>query len=764
MKSSIILSLLFFCSSFFLSAQNAKQWFFGSYAGLSFYSDPPSLLNTGQMTAVEGCAVICDVDGQILIYTNGVKAFTRNHTEMPNGTDLAGNLSSVQSSVIVPKPGSYNPLKRHFDYYYIFTSDGIGSDTASALKGVRYSLVDMSLNNGNGDIVATQKNIHLFGHGTSETLAAGLHSNGCNYWVVSHEVESSNFRSYLVNENGVDMNAVISDIGPVFGIGIGSIKISPNNKLLAITKLQPGEHVQLYKFDNTMGRVTNHLFTDTARLSSFSYSCEFSADSKVLYSGWASSSIVQYNLDESAPPYYNASRYEVNPQQSYSLGMQRGPDGKIYIVNAGMSSISVINNPNALGAACNYTGNRIPVSGTNVNGLTMSTAVGLPNLSPQQYSNPLKIIADSTRSCTSLRYCFSIEDQGINYEDLSWEIYKDNVPSGSNTLSSFCTDFTQPGNYVIRLKASTPCHTDSVSYSFSITNIGATPSISGNLSACETTTLTVPGNYTDYNWYNGSSASSITLTGNTTGVYAIVKDGNGCTFYTDTVDILIYHTDTTEHFPVICKNDSLLIHGVYYSTAGTYSGHFQNSQGCDSISIVHLSLLPRPVALFSATPKEGTAPLTVLFTNGSSNAGSYWWDFGNGSYSSDSQSATSLYSLPGTYEVVLTADNGLCTSLFKDTIIVKGEKGSISVPNVFTPNDDGNNDIFTLQLSYVQTLSFKIYNRWGNFITELDEQKPQWDGKSGSIPVIDGTYFYTYEATDIFSETLRGQGFFMLIR
>ena len=74
---------------------------------------------------------------------------------------------------------------------------------------------------------------------------------------------------------------------------------------------------------------------------------------------------------------------------------------------------------------------------------------------------------------------------------------------------------------------------------------------------------------------------------------------------------------------------------------------------------------------------------------------------------------------------------------------------SVEIPNVFTPNQDGQNDVFTIQQQGVLELSFVIYNRWGNIVHSTQVQPTQkevliWDGGNAS----EGTYFYTATFTD----------------
>ena len=141
-------SLFFFLS---LEAQQGNQWYFGRFAGLSFSNNPPSPVGGSQINTLEGTSTIADENGNLLFYTNGVLVYNRNHELMPNGIGLKGHVSSFQNSVIVPTPGNKN-------IYYVFTTDAIENN---GLNGYNYSIVDMTKDNGLGDV--TTQNVALTG-------------------------------------------------------------------------------------------------------------------------------------------------------------------------------------------------------------------------------------------------------------------------------------------------------------------------------------------------------------------------------------------------------------------------------------------------------------------------------------------------------------------------------------------------------------------------------------------------------------------------
>src|SRR5688572_8143282 len=113
---TLILSVIFTLLSPLVFSQQGNIWYFGYNSGLTFNTNPPSVLNDGQLFTDEGCAVMNDFNGQLLFYTDGSKVWNRQHQIMSNGTGLYGHISAANSAIIVPKPGSST-------IFYIFTAD-----------------------------------------------------------------------------------------------------------------------------------------------------------------------------------------------------------------------------------------------------------------------------------------------------------------------------------------------------------------------------------------------------------------------------------------------------------------------------------------------------------------------------------------------------------------------------------------------------------------------------------------------------------------
>jgi trimeric autotransporter adhesin len=88
----------------------------------------------------------------------------------------------------------------------------------------------------------------------------------------------------------------------------------------------------------------------------------------------------------------------------------------------------------------------------------------------------------------------------------------------------------------------------------------------------------------------------------------------------------------------------------------------------------------------------------------------------------------------------------------------------VIIPNVFTPNGDGNNEVFKINSSGLKTLNCAIFDRWGLKMYEWDGINGYWDGNAKSGPAPDGTYFYIINYTDQLDKTTTEKGFLNLFK
>ena len=202
--------------------------------------------------------------------------------------------------------------------------------------------------------------------------------------------------------------------------------------------------------------------------------------------------------------------------------------------------------------------------------------------------------------------------------------------------------------------------------------------------------------------------------------------------------------------------------------AGTYSLtafdlHCSSEPALLSIPAV----LDTPMAAFTSSlpfPSKVNAPTEVNFRNESVRANTYFWDFGDGT-SSTQTSPSHIYRKPGRYQVKLIA--------FRDQVcrssVAKGEyevlnSNVIAVPPLITPNGDGINDRFVVSLASVTSYQIEIFNRWGSIVYTSKNIFEDWDGTYHGQPLPAGAYFYVIQAFDKDRQPIRKSGSVTLLR
>lgn len=211
-----------------------------------------------------------------------------------------------------------------------------------------------------------------------------------------------------------------------------------------------------------------------------------------------------------------------------------------------------------------------------------------------------------------------------------------------------------------------------------------------------------------------------------------------------------------------------------YSSPGTYSITITCSDlnGCVGTNVITnmITVSPTPTASFTSDPSGAIPPnSSVSFTDVSTNGGLLLWDFGDPSSGINNNATTSspshTFVAEGTYCVTLIASNtSFCVDSVQECITVAND-ATFSIPNVFTPNGDGNNDIFFIKTTSTKELSCSIYDRWGLKITEWDTITGGWDGRTNSGNLANsGVYFFVMKAVSLNNKTIEKQGFIQLLR
>ena len=579
--------LLFYLPLLCFSQGEQNIWYFSDEAGLDFNGGAPVALTDGQTLSFigEGVASISDAAGNILFYTNGNKVWNRLHNVMPNGTALEGGTSSTQSSLIVPHPGNPNQ-------YFLFTTAQEGGKSPG-YTGFAYNIIDMSLAGGNGNVLV--KNFHLGPDTSTEAQTAVPHCNGTDFWIITHQHNSTNFFVYLLTTTGLITTPIIQSVGTYVafsrsdGFNLppwGAMKASPDGTKLAMCiKGNAGTGlnglIELFDFDNSTGIISNPV-PDNANLST-PYGIEFSPDGSKLYASYmGDQSLKQFNLNAGSPAAIIASRTTILAGGSDKNFLQLAPDNKIYVAKFNEGTLGVINNPNALGAACNYVDAGLALAG-------QTCHRGLPNfykvLAPSSITPPT-ITANDT--CLGALTSFTLSNtSGIT--SASWDF--DDGSALDNNINPTHT-FANPGTYNVEVTLDYGCSTEIVKYTITIVSCSniLSGTVNGTNSSCAgkndgiATASGINGqpNYT-YNWMPGNITGS-TISSLSPGTYTVtITDANNAT-YIDSV--IITEPDSLKIDPIsdvtICSGDAATLNASVNGGTPTYTYNWNSGAGTSS--------------------------------------------------------------------------------------------------------------------------------------------------------------------------------------
>lgn len=653
-----------------------NHWTFGYQWGLQFNNGVaaffPNMILTG-----EGCAAVSAPNGRLLFYSNGNKVFDAGHAVMPNGNGLLGNFnqsgygSAFQGVVITPVPGDTNR-------YCLFTLDPVEMVVGNYPGYLRYSIVDMSLNNGLGDVVAGQKNIVLDSMlGEKMTSARGA---GCYNWLLVHERAGNRFHSFKIDYSGVSGTPVISNSGQNpqashFGY---QMKTSHNDSLLVHTSFRIAE---LHDFNRATGVVSNArvLATDTQQIN---LGCEFSPDNSKLYltSSVSTTKLTQFDL--SLLPNMTAvnnSRTIINSTGNLA-DLRLAPDGKIYILNLSATQLAVLQNPDLPGAACGYTANAgIPLPGSFIPLSLGSRVIRAPEQSVAYYRHDT--IA-----------CFSVPPVIAGPAGYNHYLWSDGTTGAEHT-------FTEPGTKWVR--STNGCDTRVDTFRVTDPFAGLDLTLGGDTVLCTGDSIVLHAGvpYGQYTWSDGSHGPSLTV--KAAGIYSVSISAAYCR---KTAQVTIREKQLDVYLGAdrtLCNGEELLLDAA-----------------TDNVR--------------------------------------YLWQ--DGSMGSTLKARTS-----GMYWVQLSEAG--CRAA--DTVLVAFRQCDcmVSLPNAFTPNNDGRNDTFKPVIyGDPENYELNIYNRWGQCVFTSFDHRVGWNGITNDRASDLGTYFYKLKIKCFRGEEELHSGEMILIR
>jgi gliding motility-associated-like protein len=306
------------------------------------------------------------------------------------------------------------------------------------------------------------------------------------------------------------------------------------------------------------------------------------------------------------------------------------------------------------------------------------------------------------------------------------------------------------------------------------------PFISVNpITICEGSsgTLNATGTAVSFLWSDGSVSNPTTISPSATTNYTVIGiTGAGCSGVITTTVTVNPVPKVTVTSKTICEGQSVVLtasggNSYHWSNGNTnasitvkpditttLSVTGTNTLTCSSSVLSTIKVFPKPGAQFTGTPNPaGMFDPVVTFNNQSSADVTYWfWSFGDGDVDDDN-TPTPIHRYPGdtgSFMATLIVHNaGFCYDTINHLILV-GPEYSFYIPNAFTPDDDGKNDIFLGKGMGIVDYNLSIFDRWGNFIFSSDELDKGWNGKvnNGSETSQQDVYVWKVSITDVFTK------------
>ena len=789
---SIFLCMITLCGK----AQKVNNvWIFGNKLGIDFNTPSPSLI-ASSIKSFEASASVCDTAGNLLFYSNGLNVWDNTHTVMPNGSGLLGCDAGTGVSG-VPASASQGvviaPILGYPKLYYVFTLQD--QELMSAYKGeLRYSIVDMTLNGGKGDIVAGKKNI-LIDSGLSERMI--VVKAECGVWLITHHNDKNTFYSYKIDSKDSVGKPIASDFATTTypkQYMVGQIRSSPDETKIAFAT-NGKNTVELFDFDKTTGKLSALKLIESGTAST--YGVEFTADNSKLYTLAISGYITQYDL--SLFPSLSAvvaSKYVVNGTDRFS-GLRLGPDGKIYVVSpTTMNQISVIHAPHLTGALCSLEINKASLKNTNT---TPYMSFGNKTVSLDYVSGSSKLdtlICDTNKLLTT---------GNPSYSSYLWN---DGDTSRIRVLTASGTYWRKSSYKCLNI-------IDSFIINFS-SKTTKTSKLDTLICEGKTINFSIDNSYSKVLWNDLDTSRSKSIS--TSGIYYRQSEKN-CTLFIDSFKVTVKKTDTTQylHDTVACFVSQIAVNAPiladnYLWSDGTINRanilqnnelkwvYAVNTKNCslriDSFAFRSIQFSSNIPDTFICKDESITIDATVAnasqykWHNGTSgntfttkSPGAYWVQISianctitdsfnilskqfnlnlgadkllcqgesfliesgvnNASYlwSNGAISPNLLVKEKGTYTLSVSKDG--CTETDEIEIDIVQCDYCISIPNAFTPNNDAKNDqfkpIFNCPILNYELL---IFNRYGQEVFKTKNSTAAWDGTFSNQEEGLGVYYY----------------------
>jgi gliding motility-associated-like protein len=735
------------------SAQKENNiWIFGqrnsihfNNGGLQYGGVPGTNYRLAAQDFYRGQAV-ADANGKLLFYVlldDNYSGPNRNYLEVPHvfeadGTPMAN--SNLLYNVPVNGPVHVIPRPEHASQYYL----------AYAMNGgLFYTKVDMSLNNGKGGIVAQERNVIL----SPWLTAAGekmVVVQGCDgLWLIVRSRTANEYFSYKISTAGLMLtisylNGYITPGGGatyVSGrIGMsGVLKASPDGKTL-VACTQDG--LELYDFSPCSGQVSNARMIDTCgwidadyagigglypkTVRASYYGACFSPDGTKLYTTYMfGRHVFQFDLKQKTAEKIRQSRTIVLSNQpriweemftctlidTTGMGdMKLGPDGKIYIGNnSGQSCIPDTTYVQSPTLHVIHNPNALGVACN-----SQWNIMVLPNRTSVDFSRDMIFAPPGRDTLTSIQYPLLCEGDTL-WAERPGDCYQWNTGATTAGIPVFTS-----GQYVVQW-AGSDCALHIDTFAVYIPPMPDVPEI---VHGC-------PG--------------EINLT-------VVQKPDDSCTYNYELSE------KETGFITSARSNKGWAFEGLY---AGHYTLAVASVNGCTKAFAVEVTEYPVP--LVTVYPEDTSIYYGMAVQLHAIGAANYSW---SPIADLEGRSGASTIARPKSttlYQVVGKNDYGCADTAYARVRIDNNLPDML--PNAFSPNGDGLNDVFRIEgATYQQLNFFKVFNRFGHLVFYTTDIAKGWEGTYQDQPCEVGTYYYQVELVYPDGKLKRVKGDVVLLR
>ncbi|OJV51903.1 MAG: hypothetical protein BGO31_08955 [Bacteroidetes bacterium 43-16] len=536
------------------------NWHYGRNVSLNFGQTPLTLSNS-QVNVMEGCSSISDANGNLLFYTTGFKIWDKNGVEMPNATGLLGNGpvfggqyagSGYKSVHIIRHPGN-------MQQYFVVSGDPY----EETIRKLYYHVVDMSLNNGLGDVIPGQKNIEIM-NDVSENISVLSGTDCRTYWLAAAKGDMSDqYYTFKIDATGFHNTPVINTL-PMTLQGFNRELFQTNypNKVIGISN----NYFFSLDFNGITGVLSNMdtIFTAIGPVPYYNATPGMSKDKSKFYFGNAMvSNLFQFDLSllPNLPAVMNSKVQVIPPHLdpgSLLFYLRTAPVGdKIYLIQRigiNNNNIASLSNASQPGAQVVYTQNALPLYPANIYSGVYYTLGTDVVINPP--SDSLFHTASDTVLCKQDSY--QLNSSNPNASHYEWS-------TGATTSS---VTVTQSGTYW--LKSSNAC--EIAIDTFQVTFINPEVVLPTDTDFCAGKSLLiepVTNNADSYLWNTGDTSAMLTVTA--PGTYYVEVMQQGCKA-SDTINIKEINAYVTilQEDTLVCNNMPISISAIS-NLESTYS-------------------------------------------------------------------------------------------------------------------------------------------------------------------------------------------------